>query len=98
MAMPRTRDLIPHHSGSLELPVATLVASALEPEREVVTLPEPARKERPAWVEESLEISREEVAIEAYCLFEARGFEHGHDVEDWLAAEAIVRQRRLAGS
>ena len=24
----------------------------------------------------------------AYQLFEQRGFEHGHDVEDWLQAEA----------
>jgi hypothetical protein len=38
--------------------------------------------------------SEAEVAAEAYALFEARGFEHGHDVEDWVAAEAIVRQRR----
>ncbi|HEY1552624.1 MAG TPA: DUF2934 domain-containing protein [Kofleriaceae bacterium] len=30
------------------------------------------------------------VAARAYELFAARGFEHGHDVEDWLAAEAEV--------
>lgn len=38
--------------------------------------------------------SEAEIAAEAYSLFEARGCEHGHDVEDWLAAEAIVRDRR----
>lgn len=27
----------------------------------------------------------------AYALYEARGHGHGHDVEDWLAAEAAVR-------
>ena len=35
-----------------------------------------------------------EVQEEAYALFLARGAEHGHDLEDWLAAEAIVRNRR----
>jgi hypothetical protein len=32
----------------------------------------------------------ERVAARAYELFAARGYEHGHDVEDWLAAEAEV--------
>ena len=32
----------------------------------------------------------ERVAARAYELFAARGFEHGHDVEDWLAAEAEI--------
>ena len=27
------------------------------------------------------------IAHRAYELFAARGFEHGHDVEDWLVAE-----------
>ena len=40
-------------------------------------------------------ISESEIAAEAYSLFEARGGEHGHDVEDWVAAEALIRQRRL---
>lgn len=32
-----------------------------------------------------------EVAKVAYGLFELRGQEHGHDLEDWLKAEMIVR-------
>jgi hypothetical protein len=28
-----------------------------------------------------------DIAERAYGRFEARGFEHGHDVEDWLEAE-----------
>ena len=32
----------------------------------------------------------ERVAQRAYERFAARGFEHGHDLEDWLAAEAEV--------
>jgi hypothetical protein len=30
----------------------------------------------------------------AYSLYEARGRIDGHDVEDWLEAEAIIRQER----
>ena len=29
----------------------------------------------------------------AYERFAARGYEHGHDMDDWLAAEADVRRR-----
>lgn len=32
------------------------------------------------------------VAARAYCKAEARGFEPGHEMEDWLAAEAEVGQ------
>lgn len=38
----------------------------------------------------------QEIACVAYELFEHRGGEHGHDLEDWLEAEAIVRQRRAS--
>ncbi|HJT19144.1 MAG TPA: DUF2934 domain-containing protein [Nitrospira sp.] len=30
------------------------------------------------------------IAIKAYELYEKRGRTHGHDVEDWVEAEAIV--------
>ena len=33
----------------------------------------------------------EEIAARAYARFVQRGYQHGHDVEDWLAAEAEVR-------
>jgi len=36
------------------------------------------------------------VAAEAYFLAERRGFEAGHDLEDWLTAEAIVDSRLRA--
>jgi hypothetical protein len=32
-------------------------------------------------------VSAEAVSLRAYYLFQARGSEHGHDVEDWLLAE-----------
>jgi hypothetical protein len=35
------------------------------------------------------------IARAAYFLSESRGFEPGHEVEDWLAAEAEVDQRLL---
>ncbi|GEM_PF-3361558 len=38
-------------------------------------------------------LNPQEVAGVAYELFEHRGGRHGQDLEDWLEAEAIVRQR-----
>jgi len=38
--------------------------------------------------------SQAEVATVAYALFLERGGSHGHDVEDWLRAEQILRERR----
>jgi Protein of unknown function (DUF2934) len=32
-------------------------------------------------------VSKEEIAKRAFALFEARGREHGHDLDDWLQAE-----------
>ena len=36
----------------------------------------------------------QEVARVAYELYEQRGRADGHDLEDWISAETIVRQRR----
>ncbi len=36
---------------------------------------------------------QDEVARVAYQLYEERSREDGHDLEDWLKAEAIVKQR-----
>ena len=33
------------------------------------------------------------VALVAYQLFQQRGRVHGHDLEDWITAERIVRSR-----
>ncbi len=40
---------------------------------------------------ESAEITSDDIARLAYEKFVARGCEHGHDVADWLAAEAEIR-------
>ena len=37
--------------------------------------------------------TREAIAQLAYQFFVERGYEHGHDQEDWLRAEAIIRSR-----
>jgi hypothetical protein len=33
-------------------------------------------------------VSREQIALRAYEIFQARGGHHGNDVQDWLQAEA----------
>lgn len=38
----------------------------------------------------SLELTEDYIRLRAYFLFLARGGEHGHDAEDWLAAEAEI--------
>lgn len=35
---------------------------------------------------------RKRIAAKAYELWEQRGCRHGHDLEDWLEAEAIVTE------
>ena len=37
---------------------------------------------------------RLEIERLSYQFFVDRGYEHGHDAEDWLKAETIVRNRR----
>lgn len=40
--------------------------------------------------------NQNEIEQLAYQFFVERGYEHGHDREDWLRAEAIVKNRRLS--
>lgn len=55
------------------------------------TVPDPVRPGEPAHAD----LPFEEIQAEAYRLYLDRGGEDGHDIEDWLAAEAIVRARIL---
>ena len=48
-------------------------------------------RRRPA---ESAAVPFKDVARVAYVLFQQRGGTHGHDFEDWLEAERLVRARR----
>jgi Protein of unknown function (DUF2934) len=45
-------------------------------------------------IAESTTEFQEKIRVRAYELFEQRGGEHGHDIEDWLQAEIeLVRQK-----
>jgi hypothetical protein len=42
----------------------------------------------------SVELTEEIIRKRAYEMFEAHGYQHGHDVEDWLSAEAEVMGKK----
>ena len=42
----------------------------------------------------SLELTEEIIRMRAYETFEQRGYQHGHDLEDWLQAEAEVMGKK----
>ena len=42
-------------------------------------------------------VSAHDVSRRAYELFQERGCEHGHDIEDWLHAEAALLDGNSAG-
>ena len=44
----------------------------------------------------SLELTEDIIRERAYRLFEQRGYEHGHDLEDWLQAEAEITGKKSA--
>ena len=48
--------------------------------------------------EGSLKLTGEITRLRAYRFFEERGYEHGHDLEDWLRAEAEVLGKKLAAA
>lgn len=46
----------------------------------------------------SINIDKEDIARRAFEIYEARGCEQGHDVEDWLEAEReLAEERGLTG-
>jgi len=44
----------------------------------------------------SLELTEQLLCERAYHLFEERGRQHGHDLDDWLQAEAEIYGRKPA--
>jgi hypothetical protein len=46
--------------------------------------------------EGSLELTEDIIRVRAYQFYEERGSEHGHDLEDWLRAEAEVFGKKPA--
>jgi hypothetical protein len=73
-------------------PTALIPAENL-PETLSITIVKTVRTELAGTTSIDPELRRQMVADEAYFLAEKRGFEPGHDVDDWLAAEAIVDSR-----
>jgi|GEM_PF-2208203 len=41
---------------------------------------------------ESNETLSEQITRKAYELYEQRGYDHGHDLDDWLMAERLVQE------
>jgi hypothetical protein len=54
--------------------------------KKMVTAPRAAP--RTAKTDVVTRVPAETVSLRAYSFFQARGSDHGHDVEDWLVAEA----------
>jgi len=55
----------------------------------------PRKIEKPATLGiGSQELSEEIIRMRAYEMFEQRGYQHGHDLEDWLQAEAEVMGKK----
>lgn len=72
-------------------PAGTLVNAA--PAGTLVNNVSLAASSPTVWGREDAKANRDAVARRAFELFLARGGVHGHDVEDWLAAERELRRR-----
>jgi hypothetical protein len=76
-------------------PASTLIAA----ETNAVSNPEPKNSGKPAIVKNESRANLVPINLEdeirrlAYLLSERRGFEPGHEAEDWLTAEREIRQR-----
>ncbi len=44
---------------------------------------------------EQVHNSEDKIRLRAYELFESRGREHGHDLDDWLQAEQEINRGRI---
>lgn len=69
---------------------STIVKSASKSTKEKTSAPKVSRarkSDEPVQVQ-ATQLAYEQIATRAYERFCARGFQHGHDVEDWLAAES----------
>ena len=50
-------------------------------------------KKPPSSVEPTVQNIEDDIRARAYEMYEERGGEHGHDIDDWLRAEDEVRNR-----
>ena len=53
-------------------------------------------KMQPSEDRETSLVTQDAIAQRAYALYQARGCEHGHDVEDWLRAERELQEANNA--
>ena len=56
------------------------------------------RRRSPASNPDRLEVTEELIRTRAYETFEQRGCENGHDMDDWLQAEAELKEQKPACS
>ena len=84
-AAPRKATTKAKAGSSTPVPALTerAVLTILEPDGHAAANPPPV----------DIDLRRQMVAAAAYFLAERRGFAAGHDLEDWLAAEATVDSR-----
>jgi hypothetical protein len=52
-------------------------------------------EQRPSEASAGSDELQERIARLAFQLYEARGREDGHDIEDWLRAEAVLRREAI---
>ena len=66
------------------------------PTGETVTAPRPNARARTAQPDTPTDgqIHRDAIARRAYEIFQARGGQHGYEIEDWLQAERELRGHR----
>ena len=79
-------------------PSASGLPPISEPAPALSIVPSPARESSEDRALAGSLPSHDEIALEAYCLYLARGGADGHDVEDWLKAEERLRGRSLRRS
>jgi hypothetical protein len=95
MARPKSptgkqKDAIANSTPAVSAPAAAADNSAIEPKRDVRKMGVVKGDTRPNLLPINLE---DEIRRRAYELSERRGFESGHETEDWLSAEDEVLQR-----
>ncbi len=62
-------------------------------------MPDETRNKSVANTDEgSLELTEELIRVRAYLIYERRGYEHGHDLEDWVQAEAEIMGKKPSAS
>ena len=96
MARPKNPKKLNTEANATPVQAAAPVVEASAPE---IAKPEPVKATRKPTIVRSERANLvpinldEEIRRLAYLLSERRGFEPGHETEDWLAAEHEVRQR-----